>query len=98
MPREHERTEFLVKVEIVAASGHREAYISDLSRTGCYVDTRVEVNETQAVSFHLIHPNGGRLGFAGNVVHYRPGVGFGLQFSNVNPEQKLFLDRMAPKN
>jgi hypothetical protein len=94
MPRQHERIEFRVQVELTFASGHHEAYISDLSRTGCYIDSRVEVAEGQNVYFVLIHPNGGRLPFAGIVAHYTPGVGFGVQFSNLNDEQNAFIGHM----
>ena len=94
MPREHDRIEFRVQVAIQSASGKHEAYIGDLSASGCYVDTRVTVTEGESVWFELIHPNGGRLPFAGTVAHATPGVGFGLQFTNLNDEQNTFLGHM----
>jgi hypothetical protein len=94
MPRQHERIDFRVQIELQSASGRYEAYLSDLSQTGCYVDSRVEVGDGQDVSFDLVHPNGGRLAFTGKIVHNTPGVGFGLNFTDVTDEQSLFLKRM----
>ena len=83
--------EFRVQAELNFASGRHEAYVTDISETGCYVDTRVSVNNGDPVDFELIHPNGGRLLFTGQVAHYTPGVGFGIRFSAVDEEQERFL-------
>jgi hypothetical protein len=94
MPRQNERIDFRVQIALQSASGKHEAYIADLSSAGCYVDTRVALSEGESVWFELIHPNGKRLPFAGTVAHSTPGVGFGLEFSNLNDEQNTFLGHM----
>jgi hypothetical protein len=35
--------------------------------------------------------------FAGEVLNRTPGVGFGLGFTDLNPEQKLFVHRILRK-
>lgn len=91
MPRQHERIDFRVQAELHFASGKHEAYVTDISETGCYVDTRVAVSDGEQVQFDLIHPNGGRLLFTGQIAHHMPGIGFGIQFNDINAEQERFL-------
>ena len=91
MPRQHERIDFRVQAELNFASGKHEAYVSDISETGCYVDTRVAVSDGEQVQFDLIHPNGGRLPFNGEIAHHTDGVGFGIRFTDLNDDQARFL-------
>ncbi|MGH9945935.1 MAG: PilZ domain-containing protein [Pyrinomonadaceae bacterium] len=94
MPREEERKDFIAQIELESASGRREARVSDISLGGCYVDTIVSVAVGESVRFELIQPNGGRLTFAGLVVYHLSGMGFGVQFTDLNKEQKQFLEEM----
>ena len=92
MPRQYERFEFRAHIVLQSVSGKNEAYIGDLSVTGCYIDTHVAISLGEPVWFELFQPNGGRLPFAGIVAHTMPGVGFGVKFANLNLDQRRFIE------
>ncbi len=94
MPRKEERKEFVAEIILESASGRREARISDISAGGCYVDTIVGVRDGETVKFDLVHPRGERLPFTGEVAYRFEGVGFGVKFTDLTDEQKLFLERI----
>ena len=94
MPRTHERKNFVAQIVLESASGRREARVSDISIGGCYVDSILSVSVGEEVSFDLVHPNGGRLPFTAEVAYHFDGIGFGVRFTNLNEEQKLFLERI----
>ena len=92
MPRQYERIEFRAQIALQCVSGKHEAYIGDLSVTGCYIDTRIALSRGEPVWFELDRPDGGRLPFAGIVAHSMPGVGFGVKFANLNLDQLRFIE------
>lgn len=92
--RKHDRKDFLAHIEFRSGAGIRNDRISDLSVGGCYIDSIVGVSVGDRIDFDLIHPNGGRLGFQGEVTHHTPGVGFGLKFVEMGKEQELFVERI----
>ncbi len=96
MPRKHERVPFLAEIILHSASGKRTVRISDLSRGGCYVDTISTMADGETVSFELVHPNGERLSFNGEVCYSFEGQGFGLKFTDLGDDQKKFLERVLP--
>jgi hypothetical protein len=56
--------------------------ISDLSTTGCYVDTRLAVSVGSPVTIRVTLV-GNRLTLPGYVAHTHPGIGFGMRFSGL---------------
>jgi len=94
MPRIHQRKDFIARINLESTSGKREVRVTDIGEGGCYVDSIISVNIGEEVSFDLMHPNGGRLPFTGEVAYHFAGVGFGVRFTNLNAEQKLFLERI----
>ncbi len=92
MPREHERFSLLSEIVLESASGKQQARVSDISAGGCFVDTITQVRVGERILFELVHPNGDRLQFAGEVAYHLSGVGFGLKFVDLSDEQKQFLE------
>lgn len=68
--RQHDRKDFLAHIEFRSGAGIRNDRISDLSLGGCYIDSIVSVSVGDKIDFDLIHPNGGRLTFQGEVTHH----------------------------
>jgi len=95
MPRVHERVNFIAQIELESASGKREVRVTDLSVGGCYIDSIMSVKVDEPLKFDLVHPKGGRLPFTGAVAYHFDGVGFGVRFTDINEEQKLFLSRIV---
>jgi PilZ domain len=70
------------------------ARVTNLSEGGCYLDTVGEVMRGEIVGFRVMLPDGDFLYVEGEVRHYTPGVGFGVQFSELNDEQEANLKRL----
>jgi hypothetical protein len=70
------------------------ARVSNLSEGGCYLDTVGEVMRGEIVGFRVLLPDGDFLYVEGEVRHYTPGVGFGVQFVDLNDEQQTNLKRL----
>ena len=64
------------------------ARITDLSEGGCYLDTVGEVMTGEIVAFRVLLPDEDWLYLEGEVRHHRHGFGFGVQFVDLNEEQK----------
>ena len=74
------------------------ARVTDLSEGGCYLDTVGEVMAGEIVAFRVLLPDGDWLYLEGEVRHHHHGLGFGVQFVDLNEEQteKLhFLLKLA---
>lgn len=67
--------------------GRQSARVTDLSEGGCYLDTVGEVMKGEIVAFRILLPDEDWLYLEGEVRHHRPGLGFGVQFVDLNDEQ-----------
>jgi len=70
------------------------ALITDLSEGGCYLDTVGEVMSGEIVAFRVLLPDDDWLYLEGEVRHHRHGMGFGVQFVDLNEEQRENLSRL----
>ncbi len=96
MSRKHEREKVAIEARLEMSSSERETVISNLSLGGCYVESVTDFAPGEPVSFDLIDPAGGTVGFTGEIAHVITGQGFGLQFTNLGPEQIGFLRSSMP--
>ena len=92
--RDHERYEFLGEIVLEFASGRREARISDISLSGCYVDSIGYVTEGETIALVITIPSDESLRFTGEVAYLLPGFGFGVRFTDLNEERTNFLNRI----
>ena len=70
------------------------ARVTDLSEGGCYLDTVGVVMVGEIVAFRVLLPDDDWLYLEGEVRHHRHGVGFGVQFVELNEEQTENLRRL----
>ncbi|HXY00921.1 MAG TPA: PilZ domain-containing protein [Candidatus Limnocylindrales bacterium] len=68
------------------------ARTSDISRTGCYVDTLNPVPQGSKVRLRITHHDE-VFEAIGRVVYVSYGLGMGVAFENVTPEEQAKLDR-----
>lgn len=68
------------------------ARTSDVSRTGCYVDTLNPIPQTSQVRLRLTHHNE-IFEALGHVIYVSPGLGMGIIFDTIAPEQQERLDQ-----
>jgi hypothetical protein len=97
MPRKNNRVSFLREIFFEWSSGSRAARISDLSAGGCYIDTIATVSEGELITFDLHADDGTTMRFTGRVAYVMPGMGFGVQFTEMSPGCKEFLYRVIPQ-
>jgi hypothetical protein len=82
-----------VSLDAVWDDTHK-ARITDLSELGCYLDTVGEVMQGEIVCFRVLLPEDDWLYLEGEVKHHNLGRGFGVQFVDLNEEQKDNLARL----
>ena len=68
------------------------ALITDLSEGGCYMDSVGQVRPGEIVGFRVLLPEGDWLYLEGEVRHHTPDAGFGVQFVDLNDEQREKLE------
>jgi hypothetical protein len=65
--------------------------ITNLSRGGCFVQTRAEVRRGSTVLLRLMPPTGRWLRLQGEVAHATRRVGFGLRFTDLSDTERGML-------
>jgi hypothetical protein len=93
--RNDPRVSLIAAVEVteVATGTRLNARTSDISRTGCYIDTLNPTPAKTAVRVRLTH-SGEELELPARIVYVSPGLGMGVRFDeNLSPAQIAVLDR-----
>jgi len=81
------------EVTEVATGTRLSARTSDLSRTGCYIDTLNPTPVKTVVRVRLVH-DGEELEVPARIVYVSPGLGMGVRFDeNLSPAQLAVLNR-----
>jgi hypothetical protein len=82
-----------VEVTEVATGTCLSARTSDMSRTGCYIDTLNPTPVKTVVRVRLTHA-GEELELPARIVYVSPGLGMGVRFDeDLSPAQMACLDR-----
>jgi Ribonuclease G/E len=68
------------------------ARTSDISRTGCYIDTLNPIPQGSQVRLRITHHEE-VFEAIGRVVYASPGLGMGIVFDTIAPEQQAILQR-----
>ena len=93
--RDAQRLPLIIAVEVVEVdSGARlAARTSDVSRTGCYVDTLNPTPTGTVVRVKFDH-NGEQLDLLARIVYVSPRLGMGIRFDeSITPDQLALLGR-----
>lgn len=67
--------------------GTDRARVTDLSESGCYVDSICEASEGEVLHLKVQIPSGEWLDLVGTVAHATPRLGFGLRFVQMEQSQ-----------
>jgi hypothetical protein len=92
--RKHERVLTNLPACWEGLAGRHEARIEDLSRGGCFVNTKGRVDEGEAVGIEIKLPSGVWLKFRGTVTFYDQGIGFGAAFSDLTDEEEQAIAQL----
>ena len=86
--REKPRLSVSLDAEWDGTTGHHPAKVTNMSEGGCYLDSVGEVRRGEIVGFRVLLPDGDWLYLEGEVRHYSAGLGFGVQFTDLEEEQR----------
>jgi len=75
-----------------SSGSNHPARVTNLSMGGCYLDTVGEARRGEIVAFRVLLPDGDWLYVEGEVRHHTIGMGFGVQFSDLDEEQGVKID------
>ena len=90
--RRHPRRAILIECEIDGMSGLAGPRISDLSVTGCYVESRTHASVGTSITIRLTF-GGALITLTGRVAHAQPSVGFGMEFDPISADiMQAFLE------
>lgn len=94
MPRELERYQYFVEIVLESSSGKRDARISDISTGGCYIDSIVEAQVGEEISFELKQFDHEGLKFTGTVAYVLKGMGFGIKFTSLSEAHQELINHI----
>jgi hypothetical protein len=86
--RNSERVPVSYEVQWEGVSGKYESRVSDISDTGCYIESFGQASIGEIIKFEVILPNSDRLALQGEIVYSLPNMGFGLRFISLTESQK----------
>ena len=89
--RRDERVPLPMEVAWEGDSGKHKSRISDISMSGCYVESLAQTTIGERVRFQIQLPNGQWLPLSGAVVYQHPQVGFGVNFTTLTDRVKDLL-------
>ena len=90
--RQKPRLSVSLDAEWDGTTGRHSARVTNLSEGGCYMDTVGEVLRGEMVGFRVLLPDGDWLYLEGEVRHYSAGLGFGVQFAELDEDQEQKID------
>ena len=70
------------------ASGSSGVWVADLSEGGCFVESLIVPAQHDRVMVTLSLTPSSEISAEGNVTKVEPGIGFGVQFTDLNGEQR----------
>ena len=77
-------------------SSAHEAQIGDIGLGGCFVNTAAPVEWDEVITLEIQLPSGDWLPLRGEVMSYKPGKGFGLNFTFLTDDEVFALRQLVP--
>jgi hypothetical protein len=93
--RNKERATVSLEIALESASGKHDTRISDLSVSGCFVDSIASHSTGEIVALDIRMPSGEWLRLSGEVAYVYPGIGFGVKFTLTSDEDKAQLEEVV---
>lgn len=74
-------------------SGATNVRITDVGRGGCFVETRMQPTVGEETRVTVQFPGGQAITLHGRVAYAEPGIGFGMTFRPLTPDETEFLNQ-----
>lgn len=89
--RRDERVPLPLEVAWETDSGEYRSGISDLSLSGCYIQSIAQVAVGERIHFQIETPTGRWLPLSGVVMYHHPQIGFGVHFATLTDRVRNVL-------
>ena len=92
--RKHGRLPVVLEASWEGSGSRSLARTTDISLTGCFIDTQGEVGIGEIVNIKLITHERNCISVQGVVMYYQRGVGFGVRFTGISEADRLRLNAL----
>lgn len=92
--RQEQRFPVPLEVRWESLSGKHAARVSDLSLSGCYIESLAHVSPGEEIHFEIQLPTGFWMPLRGTVVYHQPTLGFGVSFVHLTTMERNVLSRV----
>lgn len=92
--RSTERVTAMLSAVLDCTAGNREVRVTDLSLGGCYVDSVIAPLPEEALGLRFVLPKTEAVEISSKVVYVHEGIGFGVRFNEMNPEQRAIVEHL----
>jgi len=89
--RHSNRGIMLTEVQYEGAGVRAETRISDINLSGVFIDAMSPLPVGAKIKLAFTLPGGKRVDTDGIVAHSQPGIGMGVEFTGLTPEQKELI-------
>lgn len=92
--RGSERFSLVLEIEWEGRNGRFDGTVSDISASGCFVLTGVEVSDGETVKLYLPMGDGMKAQFSGQITNHEDEIGFAVRFDPLSIAQKNVLSAL----
>ena len=92
--RNSERFSLVLDIEWEGKKGRFGGTVGDISASGCFVLTGVEVSDGETVKLYLPMGDGMKAQFSGQIANHEDEIGFAVKFSPLSIAQKNVLSAL----
>lgn len=90
--RKHGRLPLVIETSWEGSGITSPARTTDISATGCFIDTLGQAQVGDTVNLKLTLRDGENIRVEGEVMYQLPRVGFGVRFTNITDSDRLRLE------
>ena len=90
--RRHGRFPLVLEASWDESGSNSRGRTTDLSVTGCFIDTLLQVAVGETLDFKIRTPDGEHISVAGKVMYQQQSLGFGVRFTKISDADRLRLD------
>ncbi|MEP6820620.1 MAG: PilZ domain-containing protein [bacterium] len=92
--RKHGRVPLVLEASWEGSGSRSLARTTDISETGCFIDTQAEVAVGDILHIKLIPPDGDCISAQSEVIYRQRGVGFGVRFWSISDADRFRLNAL----
>ena len=90
--RRHGRIPLVMEASWDGSGSKSVARTTDISVTGCFIDTLGQVGVGDTLNLRFKPPDGEYISVQGKVMYQQTGLGFGVRFTKISDSDRLRLD------